>query len=399
MFSKTLLSTLFLALAVAANLVAPREPHTKLQLSRHLNTTGVYNVLQHDQARAAHLVAKASAKQTRAIYNNPVTNEVVAYICNIGIGTPPTFYNVIVDTGNSNTWVAIQAYVKTSSSVPTGDQFGFGSCIGNEYYDTVTIGGLVIPNQLIGVATTSCGFAGVDGVLGIGPTDLTVGTLSPDTNTSVPTVTDNAYAQGSITADEIAISFEPTTSTSVQNGELTWGGVDSTKYTGSITYAPVTTTSPASYYWGINESITYGTTTILASTAGIVDTGTTLILIASNAFSTYQSLTGGVLDANTGLLTITSSQYSALQPLNFNINGVAFSLTANAQIWPRSLNTAIGGNANSIYLVVADIGAPSGQGLDFIDGYTFLERFYSVFDTTNKRVGFATTSFTTATTN
>ncbi|KIL59258.1 hypothetical protein M378DRAFT_14958 [Amanita muscaria Koide BX008] len=403
MFSKTLLSTLLLALAVAANPVATRGPYTKLQLSRQLNTTGVYNVLQHDQARAAHLVAKASGKQTRAVYNEPITNVVFYYIATIGIGTPPTYYNVIVDTGSSNTWVGgNNPYVKTSSSILTGDQvavtYGSGSFSGNEYYDTVTVGSLVIP-QSIGVATTSTGFAGIDGILGIGPTDLTVGTLSPDTNTPILTVTDNAYAEGLITNDEIAISFEPTTSASVQNGELTWGGVDSTKYTGSITYTPVTTTFPASYYWGINESITYGTTTVLASTAGIVDTATTLILVASDAFATYKSLTGGVSDANTGLLKITASQYSALKPLNFNINGVTFPLTANGQIWPRSLNSFIGGTANSIYLIVADIGSPSGQGLDFIDGYTFLERFYSVFDTANKRVGFATTSFTTATTN
>jgi hypothetical protein len=39
----------------------------------------------------------------------------------------------------------------------------------------------------------------------------------------------------------------------------------------------------AANYWGINESITYGSTTILSETAGIVDTGTTLILIASGA--------------------------------------------------------------------------------------------------------------------
>jgi hypothetical protein len=55
-----------------------------------------------------------------------------------------------------------------------------------------------------------------------------------------------------------------------------------------VTYfSPLTTTYPASYYWGINESITYGSTTILAETAGIVDTGTTLILIASSAYLEY----------------------------------------------------------------------------------------------------------------
>jgi len=45
------------------------------------------------------------------------------------------------------------------------------------------------------------------------------------------------------------------------------------------------------------------------------------------------------------------------------------------------------------------MGSNSGSGLDFIDGFGFLQRFYSVFDTTNAQVGFATTEFTTAETN
>ncbi len=63
------------------------------------------------------------------------------------------------------------------------------------------------------------------------------------------------------------------------------------------------------------------------------------------------------------------------------------------------LNTAIGGSPDFVYLVVNDLGALSGEGLDFIDGMTFLERFYYVFDIANSRVGFATTPFTDATTN
>lgn len=81
------------------------------------------------------------------------------------------------------------------------------------------------------------------------------------------------------------------------------------------------------------------------------------------------------------------------------IRQVTYELTANAQLWPRSLNTLIGGTAIQVYLIVNDLGSPSGEGLDFINGYGFLERFYTVFDTANKRVGFATTPFTAATTN
>jgi len=96
--------------------------------------------------------------------------------------------------------------------------------------------------------------------------------------------------------------------------------------------------------------------------------------------------------------------------------------TANAQIWPRSLNSEIGGDSSSTYLIFVDSGSPSGKGSDFVNSFTFLcvenlpchvvtndnlvcfsyrssQRFYSVFDTTNSRVGFATTSQTYATSN
>jgi len=52
-----------------------------------------------------------------------------------------------------------------------------------------------------------------------------------------------------------------------------------------------------------------------------------------------------------------------------------------------------------VYLIVADLGDMLGQGLDFINGQSFLERFYSVYDTTNQRLGLATTQFTDAETN
>jgi cathepsin E len=77
--------------------------------------------------------------------------------------------------------------------------------------------------------------------------------------------------------------------------------------------------------------------------------------------------------------------------------GRSFELTPNAQIWPRKLNAVLpGGKANDIYLVVRDLGQNSGQGLDFILGVPFLERFYSVYDTRHRRVGLATTQFTNA---
>ncbi|KAI9450419.1 aspartic peptidase A1 [Lactarius psammicola] len=406
----SLTAFLLLVVSVAANPIVVRQSPVSLSLARYLNITGAHDLVKKDQARAKNLIAIGKAKQSGrssdGIVGVHATNVAVSYRVSVGVGNPPTSYNLLIDTGSSNTWVgAGKAYVQTSTSVQTEDSvsvsYGSGSFSGTEFLDTVTLGdGLVIPEQSIGVASNSSGLGDFDGILGIGPVDLTIGTLSPATDTSIPTVTDNLFSQGTIASNLVAVSFEPTTTTSAENGELTFGGTDSTKFTGELTFVPRTETSPASDFWGIDQSIHYGIfQNILSTTAGIVDTGSTLILIATDAFDRYKSATGAVLDETTGLLRITSIQFDLLQSLFFTAGGTSFELTANAQIWPRALNTQIGGSSGSIYLVVTDIGSPSGSGLDFINGYAFLERFYSVFDTANNRVGLATTPFTRATTN
>ncbi|KAG1799132.1 aspartic peptidase domain-containing protein [Suillus subaureus] len=396
----SLLTILLLALSIAASPVEIRDSPITLPIARRLNVSGgTINLLEYDKARVAAL------KDDRHIGSIAVTNEVTGYIAAVGVGSPATTYNLIVDTGSSNTWVgADTAYVKTSTSVNTGQPvdvgYGSGSFSGTEYTDTVTLGsGLTITKQSIGDASTTEGFSGVDGILGIGPVGLTEGTLTNSPTVTIPTVTDNLYSEGTIPQKVVGIFFGPTTSQTITNGELSFGGTDAAKYTGDIGYTSITTTNPASTYWGINESITYGSTTILSSTAGIVDTGTTFLYVATDAYNKYKSETGATVDGATGLLLVSSTQYSALKNLNFNIGSNTLSLTPNAQIWPRSLNTKIGGSSKAIYLIVADIGTPSGSGFDFVNGYTFLERFYSVFDTTNSRVGFAKTSYTDATTN
>ncbi|KIJ62534.1 hypothetical protein HYDPIDRAFT_114177 [Hydnomerulius pinastri MD-312] len=333
-----------------------------------------------------------------------VTDTGVTYTTSVGVGEPATQYTLLIDTGSSNTWVGANTpYNPTSSSQDTGNtinvSYGSGTMSGEEYTDTVTLSpSLVIQNQSIGVASSAQGFSDVDGIIGVGPVDLTQGTVS--NTTEVPTVTDNLYAQGTISSDSLGIFYEPSSTVDVINGELTFGGTDNTKYTGEINFVPITTTSPASNYWGIDQSVSYGdSTTILNTTAGIVDTGTTLLLLATDAFQAYQQATGATPDQTTGLLTITEQQYNQLQSLYFNIGGITYELTPNAQIWPRALNSVLGGQEGQIYLIASDLGSPSGQGLDFINGFGWLQRFYSVFDTGNAQVGLATTPFTDAETN
>ncbi|KAI5119243.1 hypothetical protein M0805_008794 [Coniferiporia weirii] len=396
------------ALSVSAKpVVQVRESKVTLPFARRLNISS-NKLPEIDRARAAQhlLTSKAKSGPSKRAASFDVTNEATTYVANVGVGTPPTTYSLLIDTGSSNTWVgAGREFVETSSTQVTGDEvaveYGSGFFIGEQIFDTVTLSdALVITNQGVGVAEISEGFEGVDGILGIGPVDLTEGTV--DGESTVPTVSDNLFAQGVISEEVVGVFFAPTTELEVTNGELTFGGVDSSKITEDVLFVPISSSSPANDFWAIDQTITYGSTTgttVLSSTAGIVDTGTTLLLLSTDAFDTFTSLTGATLDETTGLLVISSADYENLQSLFFNIGSASFEFTKNAQTWPRALNTAIGGTADSIYLIVSDLGASSVEGFSFVNGFVFLERFYSVFDTTNSQVGFASTAHTLDTTN
>lgn len=122
------------------------------------------------------------------------------------------------------------------------------------------------------------GFRGVDGVLGIGPINLTRGTVS-NTDT-VPTVMDNLFSQGFIDSEVLGVYFIPASQEDA-TGALTFGGYNNSLTTSDISYTPITSASPACSYWGIDQSVTYDGTDLLSSAPGIVDTATVLVLIAS----------------------------------------------------------------------------------------------------------------------
>ncbi|KDR83017.1 hypothetical protein GALMADRAFT_863793 [Galerina marginata CBS 339.88] len=371
---------------------------------KHGATGGDEDKAPTDSSQPQPMPVPPAGDATAASDSIDVTDAGVTYTMSVGVGSPATQYTLLIDTGSSNTWVgAGKAFKQTSTSKSTRNTvnvtYGSGSFSGTEFIDQVTLGGnLVIKSQSIGVASKATGFSDVDGILGIGPVDLTEGTVSNTPN--VPTVTQNLFTEKLIPAQSIGISYEPTTTEGAVNGELTFGSVDTTKTTGDVTFVPITSTSPANNYWGIDQTLSYGegSEPILQS-SGIVDTGTTLLLIATDAFKAYEKATGAKLDQSTGLLTVTAAQFAKMKSLFFNIGDTTFEFTANAQIWPRSQNAVLGGEEGKIYLITADLGNNSGTGLDFINGFAFLQRFYSVYDTTNTQVGIATTPFTDAETN
>ncbi|KAI0659770.1 aspartic peptidase A1 [Cubamyces menziesii] len=386
---------------------APVDKLVTLPIKKHLNFTGPGTMLQHGQARARSLRERAIARPTGVppssseVGGVTIENQILGYSAYVNIGTPPTGYALVVDTGSANTWVgANQPYVVTSSTETTAnDVVSYSNgpwMFGTEYTDTVELGpGLSVRGQSIGVALYSEGFAPYDGILGLGPTALSIGTLTPENSLRVPTVTDNLVAQGVTGQNMVSIFFEPATEGPI--GELTFGGVDPTKFVNEVYYAPITTQFPSSEYYGVDQAVYYGDQleTLLVNNPGILDTATSLVLLATDAFTKYVAAVGAVFDETVGLYRITLAQYSNLQSLFFLVgDAVLCEFTANAQIWPRQLNYAIGGSDQYAYLLVGDIGHVSGSGMDIILGMPFIERFYTVFDYTHGVVGVGYTEYT-----
>lgn len=260
----------------------------------------------------------------------------------------------------SNTWCGAQSSCeKSSTGKSTGGSvsvsYGSGSFSGTEYTDTVSFGGLTVSSQSIGAASTSSGFSGVDGIIGFGPVGLTQGTVS-NVNT-VPTFMDNLKSQGSISTEVLGVSFKPESGSDTDdaNGELTLGGTDSSKYTGTLTYFSKLTSGTASAYWGISiASFTYGSTTLASSASGIVDTGTTLIYIPSSAYSKFLSATGGSTDSSSGLAVFSTKPTS-----NFAIKfgSTTYTLTPAQYLVPTAQYSVFGLTSGKYYAWINDGGS------------------------------------------
>src|SRR6267154_4471068 len=244
-FSAFLVTTLFMALSIAASPVDVRHSVITLPITRKLNTSNAtINILEHDRARAAALTKGISASPLDR--RSPIVNVAFNYVANVAIG----YYSshncklnrereiaaanglsytdeLIVDTSSANTWVgANNKYLETSSSINTGKvvniPYNTGTVVGTQYTDRVAFDPRhTIWEQPIGVASNDPRIGGADGVLGLGPVQLTLGTLPDEPMTTIPTVTQTLHNQNAISQQVVGISFNPVSPTHMISGMLT----------------------------------------------------------------------------------------------------------------------------------------------------------------------------------
>ena len=251
MLSASLLTTLIVALSIAASPVEVRDSLITLPIARRLNiSNGTINISQHDQARV-----DASPLDHRD-FDIPTLNVGIKYTVAIGIGNIDTRckFNLerevaaanglsytdqlMIDTGSANTWIgAAKPYVRASTSVDLNQRVAVQDIMeGNQYNDTLIFvnNGVRITQQSIGVASGGTHLQGLDGILGIGPVALTLNSLTNQPEETIPTVTHNLYAQYTIVQELVSLSFEPMSANELTYGVIGFGAIDRTRYTGSI---------------------------------------------------------------------------------------------------------------------------------------------------------------------
>lgn len=291
----------------------------------------------------------------------------------------------------SNTWCGAHTPCEpTSSGKDTGDSvsvsYGSGSFSGEEYIDKVGFAGLTVQNQSIGAANKSTGFAnGIDGIIGFGPVDLTDDTVSGQS--TVPTFMDNLYSEGLIPVEVLGVSYrpEPGSSDDSPNGVLTLGGTDPSRYTGAITYHPRSTAPLEGNYWSVDVS-SFGPLPLATGATCVVDTGTTLVYIPPTALASFALLTGGTITDSEGLL-----RYSKMPTKTFDIviGSNTYTLTPSQYIIPKAQYANLGLSEKYYWSYLANGAETVLDGIECIMGFFFIEQYYSVFDTTNSRIGFA----------
>lgn len=156
------------------------------------------------------------------------------------------------------------------------------------------------------------------------------------------------------------------------DGELTFGTIDSTKYTGDISWVNLSQKN----YWQVTlDSLVTGGSSITTSTRAILDSGTSL-------------LAGPVEEVKKWALSIGASPFNDRQflidcdadlpDLNITIGGKDFVLTGQEYII----------DAGGVCLFGA-IGLDTGSMNLWILGDPFLRKYYSIHDIDNGRVGLA----------
>jgi len=365
----------------------PSEPASpKLRGGESSSSSSLQSAFMKQAAMASASLSVSEAKSENVIikdYSN------AQYYGSIEIGSPPQKFTVIFDTGSSNLWVPkvnckncgywfinggkskYDDAKSTSYEVDGSDfhiQYGSGDVHGFFSIDSVTLADdIVITGQKF-AEVDDAGGLGVgyvmgkfDGILGLGFEGLALG--------DARTVFKNAIDQGAVSSQMFAFYLGDE-----MDGELTFGGYDNDRYTGEISWVPLSEPK----YWQIDIGNVQVGSFSSGPTNGIVDSGTSLITGPSVEIAKI-ALAAGAMPNMLGQYTMDCEKVSSIPDLVYTINGKAFTVPGK--------DLVIQSGTTCLFAMMG-MDIPSGP--QWILGDVFMRNYYTIFDYGGQRVGFAT---------
>lgn len=263
----------------------------------------------------------------------------------------------------------------STSAVLTGEtwsiSYGDGSSAsGNVYTDVVNIGGTSVTGQAVELAET------ISSEFQSDPSDGLLGLAFSSINTVTPDQQQTFFANAESALDS------PLFTANLKKGEpgsYNFGYIDSTEYTGAITYTNVDNSQG---FWGFTSSgYTVGSgTAVTESIPAIADTGTSLLLLPDDVVSAYYAQVSGssnsqadggyIFDCTATLpdITLTIEGYAAVVPGSY-MNYAPISSGSSSCFGGIQSNTGVGQSIfgdiflKSQFVVFSD--ASSGPQLGF----------------------------------
>ena len=241
------------------------------------------------------------------------------------------------------------------------------------YADTVDVGGVTATKQAVEAATSvSSTFTqnvDSDGLLGLAFSSIN--TVKPQQQTTFFDSVKSTLAKALFTVDLKKGAA----------GSYTFGYIDSSKYSGSITYVPVDDSQGFWQFTAGGYSVGGNNATTGSVGTAIADTGTSLLYLPTNvAKAYYAGVSGATLDSQQGGYTVPCG--ATLPSFNVAIGGKTFTVPGeyiNYAPLTAGSSTCFGG-----------IQPNTGIGFT-IFGDVFLKAVYAIFDASSSspRLGFA----------
>eukprot|EP01134_Creolimax_fragrantissima_P004597 CFRG4597T1 len=313
----------------------------------------------------------------------------------VSIGSPPQSFKVIFDTGSSNLWIPSSKCPWTNiacllhskydhsksttyryDNAPFAIQYGTGSLDGFVSTDDISIGDIHVSGQKFAEAMNEPGLTFVaakfDGILGLGFDNIAIDQLTP--------VFDNMVAQKVVEEPVFAFWMNRKLDSSKPEqvgGEISFGGVDSNRYTGEFTTVPLSKKG----YWqfSMDGFKMNGEELCPNGCEAIADTGTSLIAGPVEAVSKINALLGA--KPMGPVATLDCDKLDGLPDVTLIIAGKAFTLTKDDYVMKMSAfgqTTCLSGFS----------GLRTPDDL-WILGDIFIGKYYTVFDQGRNEVRFA----------